>query len=240
MVVGGGDEIEVGYALMPQYWGRGLATELARECARIGFEQLGQRDLVAFTLPTNYASRSVMQRVGFLYERDVIWAGMPHVLYRLPVEVWRGEDWVAAGRGTVAVASDFRLAFGCLRATVSEQRQKSSGQEGKTGQCRRLLSASARIQPLQDPAVLLARIGVREILDLAEDDVGAGALQLAVGDAGGGDGEHPVERAVHEVDAAAGGALEVAVHEVGRDGGRPRHGASAVNGMSGCRPQSRV
>ncbi|HSP96508.1 MAG TPA: GNAT family N-acetyltransferase [Candidatus Dormibacteraeota bacterium] len=91
VVVGGGDEIEVGYALMPQYWGRGLATELARECARIGFEQLGQRDLVAFTLPTNYASRSVMQRVGFLYERDVIWAGMPHVLYRLPIEVWRGE-----------------------------------------------------------------------------------------------------------------------------------------------------
>ena len=92
VVVGGGDEVEVGYALMPQFWHRGLATELARECARVGFDILGQRDLVAFTLPTNYASRSVMQRVGFLYERDVIWAGMPHVLYRLPIEVWRGEE----------------------------------------------------------------------------------------------------------------------------------------------------
>ena len=91
VVVGGGDEIEVGYALMPQYWHRGLATELARECARIGFTQLGQQDLVAFTLPTNQASRGVMQRVGFLYERDVIWAGMPHVLYRLPVEKWRSD-----------------------------------------------------------------------------------------------------------------------------------------------------
>lgn len=90
VVVGGGDEIEVGYALMPEYWSRGLATELARECVRVGFERLGQRELVAFTLPTNYASRAVMQRVGFLYERDVIWSGMPHVLYRLPVEVWEG------------------------------------------------------------------------------------------------------------------------------------------------------
>lgn len=89
VVVGGGDEIEVGYALMPEYWSRGLATELARECVRVGFEALGQQELVAFTLPTNYASRAVMQRVGFLYERDVIWSGMPHVLYRLPVEVWR-------------------------------------------------------------------------------------------------------------------------------------------------------
>ncbi|MBX3026894.1 GNAT family N-acetyltransferase [bacterium] len=89
VVVGGGDEVEVGYALMPQFWGRGLATELARECARVGFEVLGQRSLVAFTLPTNVASRAVMQRVGFAYERDVIWAGMPHVLYRLDVAGWR-------------------------------------------------------------------------------------------------------------------------------------------------------
>jgi RimJ/RimL family protein N-acetyltransferase len=89
VVVGGGDEIEVGYALMPQYWGHGLATELARECARIGFERLGQRELVAFTLPTNQKSRAVMQRVGFTYERDVIWAGMPHVLYRLRSAAWQ-------------------------------------------------------------------------------------------------------------------------------------------------------
>jgi RimJ/RimL family protein N-acetyltransferase len=92
VVVGGGPEIEVGYALMREYWGRGLATELARACVRVGFDALGRQDLVAFTLPTNDASRRVMQRVGFLYERDVIWAGMPHVLYRLPVEAWREEQ----------------------------------------------------------------------------------------------------------------------------------------------------
>lgn len=83
VVIGGGPEMEIGYALMPAYWGRGLASELARACVRIGFEVLGRDDLVAFTLPTNARSRRVMQGVGFTFERDVIWAGMPHVLYRL-------------------------------------------------------------------------------------------------------------------------------------------------------------
>ena len=35
------------------------------------------------------ASRRVMERVGFRYERDIIWAGMPHVLYRLSADTWR-------------------------------------------------------------------------------------------------------------------------------------------------------
>ncbi len=89
VVVGGGPEVEIGYALMADHWGRGLAVELAGACARIGFEALGCADLVAFTLPTNARSRRVMERLGFVYERDVIWAGMPHVLYRLSAVDWR-------------------------------------------------------------------------------------------------------------------------------------------------------
>ncbi|MEO8605324.1 MAG: GNAT family N-acetyltransferase [bacterium] len=83
VVIGGGTEVEIGYALMAEYWRRGLATELARACVGIGFGALGRDDLVAFTLPTNSRSRRVMSGLGFTFERDVIWAGMPHVLYRL-------------------------------------------------------------------------------------------------------------------------------------------------------------
>ncbi len=36
------------------------------------------------TLPTNRASRRVMEKAGFGYERDTVHAGLPHVLYRLP------------------------------------------------------------------------------------------------------------------------------------------------------------
>ena len=40
------------------------------------------RDIVCFTLPTNRASQRVMEKVGFVYERDITHANLPHVLYR--------------------------------------------------------------------------------------------------------------------------------------------------------------
>jgi RimJ/RimL family protein N-acetyltransferase len=85
----GRDEVEVGYALMAPYWGQGLATELARESVRIAFEVLRLPDLISFTLPTNRASQRVMQKAGFVYERDGVFADMPHVFYRLTAERWR-------------------------------------------------------------------------------------------------------------------------------------------------------
>jgi [ribosomal protein S5]-alanine N-acetyltransferase len=84
----GRPEVEVGYALMPAYWGRGLATELARESVRVAFAELGVRELVCFTLPINRASQQVMQRAGFRYAGDTVWADLPHVLYRLSAAEW--------------------------------------------------------------------------------------------------------------------------------------------------------
>jgi ribosomal-protein-alanine N-acetyltransferase len=82
-------EVEVGYALMSEYWGRGLATELARESIRAAFEELQLPDLVCFTQPTNRASRHVMEKVGFCYERDGTWVNVPQVFYRLTAAQWR-------------------------------------------------------------------------------------------------------------------------------------------------------
>jgi RimJ/RimL family protein N-acetyltransferase len=82
-IVGGLEEVEVGYAFLPEFWGRGLATELAAESVRVGFEVLGLKELVGMALPTNRASRRVMEKVGFRYERDIVHADLPHVLYRL-------------------------------------------------------------------------------------------------------------------------------------------------------------
>ena len=91
--VGGRHEVEVAYALVPAFWGQGLAAELARESVRVGYEVLRLAELVCFTLPTNAPSRRVMEKAGFRYEQDVEHAGLPHALYRL-----RREDW-AAGIG---------------------------------------------------------------------------------------------------------------------------------------------
>ncbi len=81
--------MEVAYGLLPAFWRRGLATEMAAASVRAGFETLGLADLVCFTLITNRASQHVMQKVGFTFEREVEHAGLPHLLYRLTATEWR-------------------------------------------------------------------------------------------------------------------------------------------------------
>ena len=67
---------------MPECWGRGLATGIAQACVRIGFEQLGLRSIVAITTPANLTSQRVMTTAGLVYERDIVHAGVPHLLFR--------------------------------------------------------------------------------------------------------------------------------------------------------------
>lgn len=87
--VGGSVEVELAYALVAEYWGKGLATEMARAILAVAFERLGINDLVCFTLTTNRVSQRVMQKAGFEYERGVVHAGLPHVLYRIIASRWR-------------------------------------------------------------------------------------------------------------------------------------------------------
>jgi RimJ/RimL family protein N-acetyltransferase len=80
--VEGVDEVEVGYGFVAEVWGRGLATEVARVCVAIGRDRLGLESMVAITLPDHVASQRVMLKVGLVYERDFVHAGLPHVLFR--------------------------------------------------------------------------------------------------------------------------------------------------------------
>src|SRR5262249_57166600 len=66
------------------------------------------------------------------------------------------------------------------------------------------------VEPGQDAVVLLARVGVREVVDLAVDERGAGAPELVARQPRERDGKRPVERPVREVDAAPARALQAA------------------------------
>jgi [ribosomal protein S5]-alanine N-acetyltransferase len=81
--IGGRDEVELGYRVAAAWWGRGIATEMASALVGVARDRLRLPEIVAFTLPDNRASRRVMEKVGFTYERDVEWAALPHVLYRM-------------------------------------------------------------------------------------------------------------------------------------------------------------
>ena len=80
--VEGTDEVELGYGLHPQYWGRGLATEVARELLRLGLEELHRPTIVAITSHDNVGSQRVLVKTGLVYERDVDHEGTAHMLYR--------------------------------------------------------------------------------------------------------------------------------------------------------------
>jgi len=60
--------VEVGWRLQRSAWGRGYATEAAREALRFGFEQVGLTEIVALTVPANRRSRAVMERIGMTHE----------------------------------------------------------------------------------------------------------------------------------------------------------------------------
>jgi RimJ/RimL family protein N-acetyltransferase len=77
-----GDQIELGYALVPECWGAGLATEMAGAMAAVARDELGLPEIAAWTLTTNRASQRVLEKVGFTYERDFEWADLPHRYYR--------------------------------------------------------------------------------------------------------------------------------------------------------------
>jgi RimJ/RimL family protein N-acetyltransferase len=61
---------EVGWALDPAWWGRGIATEAGAAAVAWGFGELGYARLVSITTEENLASRKVMAKLGFeLHER---------------------------------------------------------------------------------------------------------------------------------------------------------------------------
>ena len=78
----GTDEVEIGWVIVPERWGEGLATEFAGASLEVAFGPLKLDDVIAYTLPDNVASRRVMEKTGFVYEREFVHEGLRHVLYR--------------------------------------------------------------------------------------------------------------------------------------------------------------
>ena len=74
-------EVELAWVVHPDHWGQGYATELAAPARDLAYSR-GLKSVVAFTLPTNTASRRVMEKLGMTFERDITHADLPHVLYR--------------------------------------------------------------------------------------------------------------------------------------------------------------
>ncbi len=56
------------FALLPQFWGQGFASEAIKEVARFGFQELQINRIEAEVIPSNTGSIKTLQRLGFVRE----------------------------------------------------------------------------------------------------------------------------------------------------------------------------
>jgi RimJ/RimL family protein N-acetyltransferase len=62
---------DIGFAFLPDFWGRGLAFEAATAVIEHARERLKLTRVLAIVNPDNEASISLLQRLGFKFERMV-------------------------------------------------------------------------------------------------------------------------------------------------------------------------
>ena len=84
--------VEIGWRLSAAHWGCGYATEGARAALAFGFDVVGLREVVSFTVPANMRSLRVMEKIGMKRDpaEDFDHPSLPerhelqrHVLYRI-------------------------------------------------------------------------------------------------------------------------------------------------------------
>lgn len=84
-----GTHDEIGWRLLPEFWGKGYATEAARAAQADAQARCGLKDIITYTAPDNPASAAVMKRLGYIRtpERDF------SARYSTVVGVWHGHVW---------------------------------------------------------------------------------------------------------------------------------------------------
>lgn len=81
--VDGVEEIEIGYHICRDLWGKGLATEAAQACRDYGFSQLGFDKLISLISPGNIASRRVAEKNGMRLLKEIEWRDKPTCVYAI-------------------------------------------------------------------------------------------------------------------------------------------------------------
>lgn len=82
-VKAGVEGLNLSYHLHPDHWGKGYATEFARAALKVAFGPLAAPRVVGLVRPANPASRAVLERLGFRYERSLPLHGAPTDMFAL-------------------------------------------------------------------------------------------------------------------------------------------------------------
>ena len=90
-------EMEVGWRLREDAWGRGYAKEAAMASLDLAFERFGAEQVVALTVEPNAGSWGLMTRLGMERRQDLDFANSDFgddtiIVYSISREVWEGSD----------------------------------------------------------------------------------------------------------------------------------------------------
>src|SRR3954470_12144542 len=81
-------EIEIGYRLHPDFWGRGFATEAAASVRNHGFGALKLERVISLIHPDNIASRHVAEKNGMTLECATTFKGFPAQVFAISRIQW--------------------------------------------------------------------------------------------------------------------------------------------------------
>ena len=65
------DDVDIGFAFLPKYWGRGYAHEAAAAVMDYGRNVVGLTRIVAITSPANESSARLLEKLGLRFDRMI-------------------------------------------------------------------------------------------------------------------------------------------------------------------------
>lgn len=86
--VDGVTELEVGYHILPRYWGQGYAPEAARLFIDYAFENALTPSIISIIHPQNVRSQRVAEKNELALDKKVQWNGIEVCIYRITKAAW--------------------------------------------------------------------------------------------------------------------------------------------------------
>lgn len=87
--VEGKEKLEIGYSILPKYWGMGYATEAAQKCKDYAFSNNLTDHLISMVFVENEASAKVALKNGMQLEKTIVdFDGMPLHIFGIHKTTW--------------------------------------------------------------------------------------------------------------------------------------------------------
>ncbi|MDP4286200.1 MAG: GNAT family N-acetyltransferase [Bacteroidota bacterium] len=79
---------DVGYRFIPQYWGKGYATESAKAALKYGFTELNLDEIIGTANVENIKSRRILEKCGLKFVEHYMWKDIKCDWLKITKEEW--------------------------------------------------------------------------------------------------------------------------------------------------------